>query len=47
MWDIKTFKTEKSMLKFIEKNKHKYQIDIIYIENLYGIEYKKLRVINL
>ena len=47
MWEIKTFKTEKEMLNFIENNKHKYQIDITYIDNLYAVEYKKLRVINL
>lgn len=47
MWEVKTFKTEKEMFNFIEKNKHKYRIDTIYVDNLYAVEYKKLRVINL
>lgn len=46
MWTIKTFKTLESYNKWIECNKHRYQISPIYINNGYGVEYKNLRVIN-
>ena len=42
MWQTKIFKTEKSRNNWIEKNKNKYRIDLIFINNGYGIEYKKL-----
>lgn len=45
MWITKTFKTEEKMINFIEKNKNKYQIDIIFINNGYGIEYRKKKII--
>ena len=42
MWITKVFKTEKLRNNWIEKNKNKYRIDIIFVNNGYGIEYKKL-----
>ena len=42
MWKIKIFKTEELKNKWIEKNKNKYRIDLIFVNNGYGIEYKKL-----
>jgi hypothetical protein len=42
MWKTKIFKTVELRNKWIEKNKNKYRIDIIFINNGYGIEYKKL-----
>lgn len=43
MWQVKTFKTQESMNKWIAKNKHKYQIDIIYVNNAYAVEYRPLK----
>lgn len=45
MWEIKHFKNYDAVLNFINKNEHKYQMDIIYINDGYAVEYKKLRVV--
>ena len=42
MWEIKTFKTYEAQEKWIKANDHNHQIEIIYINNGYGVEYKKL-----
>jgi len=46
MWNFKYFKTQKQMEKWFEKNKHKYQINEIIVNNGYGLEYKPLIIIN-
>ena len=46
MWNFKEFKSYEQQMEWIDKNKHKYQIDIIYITNSYGVEYKELKVID-
>ena len=43
MWQTKTFKTKQAMDKFIETNAGKIQYVVIYVNNGYGIEYRKLR----
>jgi len=43
MWENKYFKSAEKRDKWIEKNKDKYVIDIIFINNGYGVEYKKIR----
>ena len=43
MWEIKEFKSQESMDKFIEKNYNKIQYTEIFINNGYCIEYRKLR----
>ena len=43
MWITKVFKTLQQQNEWIEKNKHKYQIDILFVNNEYVIEYKKLK----
>jgi hypothetical protein len=43
MWQVKTFKTQESMNKFIRKNQSKMQYAEIFINNGYAIEYRKLR----
>lgn len=43
MWRIKTFKTKQAMEKFLDKNGHKIQWVEIFVNNAYGIEYRKLR----
>jgi hypothetical protein len=42
MWQIKTFKTKEQMQDFILKNKGKIEHNEIFINNAYGLEYKKL-----
>ena len=43
MWETKYFKTKKALDRFMEANKHKYQMTEIFINNGYGVEYRKLR----
>ena len=43
MWQVKTFKSLQAMEKFINTNRNKIQFEIIYINNGYAIEYRKLR----
>lgn len=45
MWTIKTFKTKDAMRKFVEKNQDRIEYQEIFINNLYGIEYRKLRIV--
>jgi len=43
MWQTKTFKTKESMSAWLNKNLNKIQYQEIFINNGYGIEYRKLR----
>lgn len=45
MWEIITFKTKNEMIDFINKYGKKIQYQEIFINNGYGIEYRKLRKI--
>ena len=47
MWGTKIFKTKKQMEKFIDAHKDEIQWQEIYINNAYGIEYRKLRIIDI
>jgi len=42
MWITKIFRTRESMEKFIAKNDGKIQWVEIFVNNAYGIEYRKL-----
>lgn len=46
-WEQKTFKTDEERKKWKEANKDKYQIDDIFVNNGYGIEYRPLKKVNL
>lgn len=43
MWQTKEFKTKEAMMKFIDNSKNKRQVEIIYINNGYAVEFRKLR----
>jgi len=45
MWEIKIFKTEKSLKNWLEKNKNKYQIIQVFVNNSFALEVKRLRKI--
>jgi len=47
MWQIKIFKTEKSMLSFLKKNGNKIEFQEIFVNNGFGIEFRKLKVIDI
>lgn len=47
MWEIKTFKTKQALDAFVTKNKNKYQIVTIFINNGFGLEIKKNRIIDI
>lgn len=42
MWKIKEFKTRQQFESFWNRNKGKYQMVEVFINNAYGIEYKPL-----
>ena len=43
MYTIKAFKTKESMNQWLEKNSSKIQYTELFINNGYGLEYRKLR----
>lgn len=43
MWDTKVFKTKESMVKWLVANDHNIQWQEIFINNAYGVEFRKLR----
>lgn len=43
MWSIKTFKTEAEMDAFLDKWDGRIQWQYIYVNNAYGIQWRKLR----
>lgn len=47
LWTFKQFKTREQMDKWIKKNKLKVQWVEIFINNAFGVEYRKLRVIDI
>ena len=44
MWTTKTFPSFTAQSNWIERNEHRYQITVLYVNNGYAVEYKKLRV---
>jgi hypothetical protein len=45
MWNTKTFKTKQAMTEWLTRNDRKVQWVEIFVNNAYGVEYKKLRVV--
>jgi hypothetical protein len=45
VWESKTFKTRESLQKWIDRNSHKYQWHELFVQNGYGVEFKKLRLV--
>lgn len=43
MWEVKNFKTLEAQKVWIARNEHKYQIIVLFVNNGYAVEYKKLR----
>lgn len=43
MWQTKTFKTKEAFQKWIDDKSHNYQWNEIFINNGYGVEFRKLR----
>jgi hypothetical protein len=46
-WTLKEFKTREQMDKWVLTNKHKYQIEEIFVDNGFCVEYKPLIVIDI
>lgn len=41
-WKIKEFKTREAFNKFKERNRKRYQMQEVFINNAFGIDYKPL-----
>jgi hypothetical protein len=46
MWNYIYFKTLEEAEKWIRENNNKYQMEIIFVQDAYGVEYTKLRTIS-
>ena len=46
MWNYIYFKTLEEAEKWMIENNNKYQMEIIFVQDAYGVEYKKLRTIS-
>ena len=44
MWKFKRFNSFADQVDWINRNDHKYQITVIYVNNGYAVEYRKLRI---
>jgi hypothetical protein len=45
MWQIKYFRTLETQKKWIEKHERTHQITVLFVNNGWAVEYKKLRTI--
>ena len=45
MWTTKHFKTNVAMNSWMVRNWHRYQITVLYVNNGYAVEYRKLRLV--
>ena len=43
MWQTKIFKTRAAFDRWIEKNQFRCQIEVVFVNNAYGVTYRKLR----
>tara|TARA_R110000744_G_C19350266_1_gene560343 strand:- start:1936 stop:2073 length:138 start_codon:yes stop_codon:yes gene_type:complete len=43
MWETIYFKTEYEAKSFITKYNNKFQMELIFVQDGYGVEYKKLK----
>jgi len=46
MWQTKIFKTKTALQRWICEKSHRYQWDMIYVNNGWGVEYRKLKKIH-
>lgn len=46
-WITKEFKSRDEQQKFIDKNKHRFQMEEVFIDNGYALDIRKLKIINL
>lgn len=45
MWQIKTFKTFEAYSKWIDSHRHTHQIEPLFVNNAWGVEYRPLKKI--
>lgn len=45
MWNTRLFDSYKAMALWIARNKRRYQIEQIFVNNYYAVEYRPLRKI--
>jgi hypothetical protein len=46
-WKFKTCKTQQALKEWLEKNKGKIQYHHIFLNEGYGVEYRRLKVIDI
>lgn len=43
MWQVKKFKSAATQAAWIAKNEHRYQMVVLFVNNGFAVEYRKLR----
>ena len=43
MWETKYFKTYEQAKKFMCRNENRYRYELLFVENGFAVEYKKLK----
>lgn len=43
MWNVKTFKSAHDQANWIGAHQHKFQITVLYVNNGFAVEYRRLR----
>jgi hypothetical protein len=43
MWQVKVFKTKAAFDKWVSRNNHRMQWQEIFVNNAYGVEFRRLR----
>ena len=43
MWTIKRFNSSHDQANWIGANQHRYQINVLFVNNGYAVEFKRLR----
>ena len=47
LWSAKTFKTFSAMTEWMKKNQDKYQMQVVYVQNGYSVDYRPWGKISL
>ena len=42
MWTVKKFKTYEKMMRWVEKNMQKYDINQLFLLNAWAVEYRRI-----
>lgn len=47
MWQTKVFSSQESMDKWIEENKGLIEVEEVFVDNAYSIDFRFLKIVNI